>query len=331
MSVGLGDYLSRRKRDYQQEIQDLLLDELNGDNRDWLQLTLATALVIDPDQSDSNVLWRVASAPTAGVHARVLCAVALSKLGEKRIIPVLQELLRPALSTLRTDKNPRRGMPYFGMLSDPLLWPLPKRPVNLLSWNLVQWPETLALTPDHTDVARALNHLGDNTLVEVAQHSLIDERGDFNESAFHVLMELAGTQGYRLAYDWFEQHAPELTLGLDYRMALQLERGVLSLEALRKLPNFENILVARLPAIVAGQMTEAADALVEAFGKQSNHYFATRILDALCQLGDVRGFEFASADPLLLAGVGRYLPDSPHIDLPPQAFKYNRVEDGRAL
>ena len=222
-------------------------------------------------------------------------------------------------------------MPYFGLLSSPLHWPLPRRRVTLLSWDLVRWPETLALTPDHINVARALNHLGDQTLIDAAQRSLIDERGNFDNVALDVLMELAGTQGYRLAHDWFEQHAPELILGLDYRMILRLEPEFLSLEALRKLPGFESLLVSRVPAIVAGQFPYAADALAAAFGKKTTRYWATSILDGLCQLGDVRGLELASAEPLLLSGVGRYLPDSPHVDFPTQAFKYNCVADGLAL
>lgn len=329
--VGLGDYLSRRKREYHREIHDLLLDELAGENRDWVQATLATALVIDPDRSDSDVFWEIASAPTAGVHARILCAVALSKLGDERVIPILQELLQPALSDLRADKNAWSAMPHFGSMYQ--LWQglqsLPRN--NLLSTSPSPCIDKPALTPDHTNVAQALKRLGDETLIDAALRSLIDARGQFDTVALGVLMELAGTQGSRLAHDWLEQHDPELTMVLDYHMTLRLEPEFLSLEALRKLPGFESILVSRLSAIVAGKLPGAADALAAAFGKKTTRYWATNILDGLCQLGDVRGLELASAEPLLLSGVGRYLPDSPHVDFPPWAFKYNRVEDGLAL
>jgi hypothetical protein len=78
-------------------------------------------------------------------------------------------------------------------------------------------------------------------------------------------------------------------------------------------------------------LTDAADYLVAAFEKRTSRYFATRFLEGLCQLGDVRGLALAFAEPHLLPGVGRYLLDAPHVDFPPQAFKYNRVEDGLAL
>ncbi len=322
--------LSKLKTSHRDEIHVLLRRELSGENRERFVVSLTTSLCMHPESADSDILWTVAMAPKAHEKARVLAAVALSKLGEQRVIPVLHKLVRSFVAP-----DPERRIhdsyppPFTSMLTSSMKSLMRSRRPSLLDFDFRRHLSKLRLEHHHVDMGLALRRLDDEILVDELVEALSDVRGDFSMLAYRFLGGIVGIRVYDYVREWIEAQeveSPEFLHGLAIAL---LDLDVPFEQVLPLIVEDDEILQANLHVLVACDEKEAANVLEEAYHDLSGRRkrYKPQILDALCRFGDSRGIALAAEDPLLMASVVRYLPDAPGVDFPAGHFDYNRIEE----
>ncbi len=330
MESSFGAVLSRLKTSHRDDIHALLLEELQGENRRHVVVSLTTALCIDPEVADSEVFRAVATSPHSHDKARILAAVALSKLGDRGVIPVLHELIRSFIAPNPEPTIPRfKAIHWSAIFSSSSGWRIEgSRPSLLENRPPLQFSLTW-FERHHVDIGLALRRLGDETLVDELVEAFSGVRGDFSWSAYRVLTGIIGLRAHDYARQWMESHEiesphflPELALAL-------VDLDVPFKEVIPLLFEDDGMLSAGLRVLIASDTKEAANALEKAFHDLLGygHCEKLRILDALCRLGDARGIALAAKNPLLLASVVRFLPDAIGVDFPAGQFDYNRIEE----
>ncbi len=302
----------------------LLEQELTQPSHKRIAAALTTALAVKPRPADADLLHRVASLPETDRLARILASVALARLEDRRAMPILQSLVREKL------KAGRAPMDFNWMILDEVDPALPHRERLAIRPALLQ----TKLQPEQVDIAAALASLDDTSLVPEAVAGLLDDRRDFNSEAYRILTGLVGEKAYAIAYERVREVDPE-QLPVLCGTAIWQGKGFPRSEAMNLLhQKNECPLPKRLQMIVRLRLTEASEYLVETYQQLSREWRMSEgrpILDALCALGDSRGVELASSDPLLFLTRLDYLPDAPVKDVPTSRFKYTRVENGLAL
>lgn len=330
--MDFGARLSQLKESHRREMCAMLRGELGGENRSWVVVALTTALALQPEPADEDILWDVAVATEAAQRARGLAAVGLSKLGDARARPILRELARQVLTSSRAGRGDVLDPFAIGWMPRLLRTErVPSRRIDLLSEDVPRQIKRPTLDDHHVNLAAALRRLGDDTLADEARERLIDDRGEFNARSYRLLAGLVGAKAYTVARDWLERNDPALLPALP-ALTLAAVGDYLDREEVISLISLdEQLLLWEIPIIIERELTECADALVTMYEKldgPSGNSYRTKTLDALCRLGDVRGLTLAACDPLLLLQMGQYLPNAPLVEFPAGRFKYNRVEDG---
>lgn len=328
--TNFGAAISRLKTSHRDDIHARLRKELQGENRERVVVSLTTALCIDPEAADFEVFRTVATTPQAHEKARILAAIALSKLGDRGIIPVLHELVRSFIAP-----NPERKAPRFypfnwsDMLTASRQWPLHSQRPSPLDYRIRGQFPLPGLEFHHVDLGLALRRLGDETLVDELVEALSGIRGDFGWLAYRFLAGIVGLRAHDYALQWKESQEIESPHFLSESARALAGLDVPFRELLPFLVDADGMSVAGLGVLIAGDSKEAADALEKAYRDLAGyrHRYKLQILDALCRLGDARGIALAAKNPLLLASVVRYLPDAHGVDFPAGHFDYNRIEE----
>jgi HEAT repeat protein len=325
-----GAMVARLKGANRDEIRKVLLDELSGKNRERVTVSLTTAFCVEPETVDAELLWTIATSSAAHEKARVLAAVALSKLGEPRVIPVLHELIRLFIAPTEEGQSHSGYPPGFSILLSPSLQRhLHDRSTSLLDYDVRELRSTPTLRHHHVDMGLALRRLGDETLVPELVDALSDARRGFNLLAYHLLGGMVGVRAHAYAREWMQSNQSESP-----QLRAVLASALLDLEvpAHRVIPLLiedDDTLLTATHLFSTDDGAAAADALLEAYQRSSHRrsYARLRVLEALCRFGDPRGIALAVEDPLLIASLVHYLPDAPGVEFEPGRFEYNRIED----
>lgn len=324
-SVAFGTSISPLAENHRHEMNALLHREISGQKRTHVVLPLTAALVYDPLDEDLQLFREITASSDLNQHARVLAAVARSKLDDSKARPVLREFLRMKLAgrlpvqwLFSTQSQPNVPWPWIGPAS--------------LEVYLPQHPDQRTLQLHHVDLAAALDRLGDKTMTDEVFDDLVNERGVFKSGSYAVLRQFLGARAYKKAHDRLSRQNPEMLSWLkSYEMRFddpQVSRAeTIEIVAQR----LDNLLYQR-ERIVTQNLTEIADHLVKLFEEYLEIESAPvyLILDTLAQLGDPRALSLVADDPLLLAEMKHYLPDAPPV-VPGRFFKYNRVQDALRL
>ena len=324
--TNFGAQVASLKTSHREDIHSLLLKELSDENRERIVVSLTTALCIEPEAADSEVLWSIATAPHAHEKARILAVVALSKLGDRRAIPLLHEIIR---SFIAPDPERKIRTPF-----PPGSWSLPirrtqSRRLSLLDYSLGRpsfYQPVLEL--HHVDLGLALRRLGDETLVTELVEALSDLRGEFSMLAYRFLGGIVGLRAYDHARQWIESQDIDSSKILPMLAASLLNYDVPPEEILPLLVKDEVQVRYNIQHFMSAKVTLTTDALVDAFHRPPKRS-STRIqiIRHICDFGDVRGIALAAKNPLFMASVVRYLPDAPGVDFPSGHFECNRIEE----
>lgn len=329
--TAFGVAVSKVRTKHRDDIQVLMREELQGENRERVVVCLTTALCMDPEAADSEVLWGIATAPHADEGARILAGVALSKLGERRVIPLLHKLIR---SFIAPDPERRiRGHIQPGLssvLTKSQQWHLRQRRPSLLDFDLPRPLYQPMLELHHIDLGLALRRLGDESLVDELVAALADARGDFNTTAYQMLIGVIELRAYQHAREWFQTQDLDNPQFLSVLASLLLAYDVPPEDVLALIVVDDFQLRYNTHYFISAQITQATDAIIDAYDrlpKRSGDHTPIQMIQDLCEFGDLRGIALAAKDPLLLASVVRYLPDAPGVDFPAGHFDYNRIEE----
>lgn len=328
-----GAMVAHLKTSHRDGIHVLLRRELSGENREHVVVSLTTALAMNPELADSDALWAVATTSHTHEQARILAAIALSKLDERRILPVLQELVRSFIAPERTARG-RYPPGWLSAISPSMKSRMRNRRPSLLAFDFRRQVYLSTLEHHHLDLGLALRRLGDETLVDELVEALSDVRGDFSMSAYRFLGGIIGFRAYGYGREWIESQGfenPQFPAVLA-SMLLDLDVPPEDILALIVADDFQ--LRYKMHLFVSAQVTGAADAIFDAYHrlpKRSGDYAPIQMIEALCEFGDLRGIALAAKNPWLLASAVRYLPDAPGVDFPAGHFDYNRIEEAMAV
>jgi hypothetical protein len=329
--IGFGLSVAKLKPSRGEEIRALLAEEISGQKRDCVIDLLTTALCVEPDPADVEPLWTVASTADMREPTRVLAAVALARLGERRVVPVLHEWVRKYTAP-GPGGAPAPGFPggVFTVLSSSMQRWMNRRWESLLDSTVTGPPmSSPKFEPDQADIGLALRRLGDETLVPELVQSLGTSRGDFNMTAYRFLAGITGVRAYDQARNWMEAHdcvSRQTTAAL---IGVLQGLGVSESELLPLIAAGEGSSRRTVFTLTTCDSPAAADAVVAAYRDLSGYAKMNKVemVESLCRSGDPRGLALAAEDPLLFASVVKYVPEADPVDFPAGHFEYNRIEE----
>jgi hypothetical protein len=332
-AAAFGAALGRAKATYRNDIHAMLGEELSGENRQRVLVTLTTALSLEPEPNDGDVLRTVANSPNAAIDARILASVALSKLGDRAAIPVLHQLVRTVLTPDSENPHARRypdNLFFVPGNSSKRLWEGGSDTILHTPSVMTGFSRVFVYEQHHVNLGLALRRLGDETLVGELVAALDDGKGGFDTGAFAILAGNLGLKAVELARQWMEEH--NFThQGVQAKLLIDLlELEVPLAELLPRIMADPFVLQRSVEWLIAIDSSESAEALVQSFPEPAQHNVGrtqARILDALCRMGDARGLTLALDNPLLFASVVKYLPEADPVDFPDRHFEYNRIEE----
>lgn len=267
------------------------------------------------------------------MRARILAAVALSKLGVSKVVPVLRGWVEESLGDPNSDAGRAQRRLLFRTARTDENQRAESEEQRLLSVQIAPQGVSWRLARHHVEMADALARLGDYTLVDEALDALVDIRGQFQSYAYHVLVQLLGARAYPRAAEHLRRKDPLLLRSLRWYALDQLDSQDMRAEAVRLLRENDDLLLSKRSLVKKLQLVEVSDRLVELFQEyaRDDSSMVSFVLETLCELGDPRALALASDDPLLLARLAPYLAGAPLDAALDRSSKYNRVQDALVL
>jgi hypothetical protein len=319
------------KSEHSRDLRAALLEELAGQNRRHVTIALTAALSKEPDGADAEALWAVASATNVHLAARYFAAAALAKLGQKRVVPLIHDLIRQAVAAGHSGAWPGNDLArVFSGLAGGRKQRMLQPEYSLLDDGMRSSSTLIPVVDrEYYDLGLALRRLGDTSMESELVQSLSLTPGKFNQFAFLLLARIAGPRALHHAKVWMEANGFDKPDAMAWPAAMLLDTD-LPLE--RLLPHMmapETIDSLLLRRLLGRDDPRIAHILVQAYDKLNDRdsRFRTNILDDLCRIGDPRGLALASDDLLRFADLVKYLPDAHGVDYPSGHFTYNRIEE----